>query len=229
MRENNITLKRPVLPELQEIEEDTHLKLPYWKRVFDVVFSITAIILFFPFFILLGILIKLNDRGPILFKQKRVGYKGKEFYIYKFRTMYPDAEERLKEILKNNPQAKKEWEETFKLKNDPRITPIGKFLRRTSLDEVPQFINVLKGEMSVVGPRPVKKEELEKYYGKYARYYTSVKPGITGLWQVEGRNDLSYKERVRKDVFYAKKHSFLLDMKIILKTIKVVLTGKGAY
>ena len=200
------------------------------KRLFDIVFAAFAILVTLPIMIPIIILIKLTDKGPVFFKQKRVGYGGKEFYIYKFRSMYPDAEKRLKEILERDPEARKEWETTFKLKNDPRVTPVGKFLRKTSLDELPQFFNVLKGDMSVVGPRPVVKEELEKFYKDKAKYYLSVKPGVTGYWQVEGRSDVQdYKERVEMDVWYVKNRSFWLDIKIILKTIWVMLTGKGAY
>ena len=205
-------------------------RLPWWKRPFDFFFAFIAIILVLPLFPILALLVKLTDKGPIFFKHKRIGLHGKPFHVIKFRTMYPDAEKRLQEILEKDPKARKEWEETFKLKNDPRITPIGKLLRKTSLDELPQFFNVLKGEMSIVGPRPVTEEELKKYYKDKAKYYLSVKPGITGYWQVEGRSDIKdYKKRVEMDVWYVKNQSFWLDLKIILKTIWVMLTGKGAY
>ena len=134
-----------------------------------------------------------------------------------------------KKILEENPEAREEWNRTFKLKNDPRVTPIGKILRRTSLDELPQFFNVLKGDMSVVGPRPVVEEELKKYYKDKAKYYLSVKPGVTGYWQVEGRSDTDYEERIKMDEEYIKNQSFLWDLKIIFQTIKVMITGKGAY
>jgi undecaprenyl-phosphate galactose phosphotransferase len=199
------------------------------KRVFDIFFSVFAIIVTSPFMFLIALSIKLTDRGKVFFTQKRVGKDGKEFDIIKFRSMYPDAERRLRDILENDPQAKKEWEESFKLKNDPRITPIGKFLRKTSLDELPQFFNVLKGDMSVVGPRPVTKEELDKFYKEKAKLYKSVRPGVTGYWQVEGRSDTDYEERVKMDEWYIKNQSLWLDLKIILKTIKVMITGKGAY
>jgi len=214
MRENNI-------------EE---LKIPLWKEIFDKIFSLFAIILASPLMLTIGLLIKLTDKGPIFFKQKRIGFQGKPFYVIKFRTMYLDAEKRLEELLEKDSKAKEEWEKYWKLKKDPRITPIGKFLRKTSLDELPQFFNVLKGEMSVVGPRPVVEEELKKFYKDKAKYYFSVKPGITGYWQVEGRSDIEdYKKRVEMDVWYVKNMSFWLDLKIILKTIWVMLTGKGAY
>ena len=201
-----------------------------WKRIFDKTFAILAIIIFSPLMLIIALLIKITDKGPIFFKQKRIGFQGKPFYVIKFRTMYPDAEKRLEELLEKDPKAKEEWEKYWKLKKDPRITPIGKFLRKTSLDELPQFFNVLKGEMSVVGPRPVVEKELKKFYKDKAKYYFSVKPGITGYWQVEGRSDIEdYKKRVEMDVWYVKNMSFWLDLKIILKTIWVMLTGKGAY
>jgi undecaprenyl-phosphate galactose phosphotransferase len=205
-------------------------KIPWWKRGFDVIFSSFAVLITFPLMVLIAIAIKLTDGGSIFFRHSRVGYKGEVFELLKFRSMYPDAEDRLKKILEENPEAREEWNRTFKLKNDPRVTPVGKFLRKTSLDELPQFFNVLKGDMSVVGPRPVVREELDKYYKDKARYYLSVKPGVTGYWQVEGRSDVNnYEERVNMDVWYVQKQSFLLDLKIILKTVWVMLTGKGAY
>ena len=205
-------------------------KIQWWKRPFDVVFSLFAILITLPIMIPIAIIIKLTDRGSIFFGHNRVGYRGRLFKVLKFRSMYPDAEERLKRILEEDPKAREEWNRTFKLKNDPRVTPIGKILRRTSLDELPQFFNVLKGDMSVVGPRPVVEEELKKYYKDKAKYYLSVKPGVTGYWQVEGRSDVdNYEERVDMDVWYVQNQSFLLDLKIILKTIWVMFTGKGAY
>ena len=199
------------------------------KRIFDIGFSIFAIIITLPITIPIAIIIKLTDGGNIIYGHERIGNDGKKFKVLKFRSMYMDADKKLKEILVNDPKAKEEWEKTFKLKNDPRVTPIGKFLRKSSLDELPQFINVLKGDMSVVGPRPVVEEELTKYYKEKAELYKSVKPGVTGYWQVEGRSDTDYDERIRMDEYYIKNQSFLLDLKIILKTIKVMLTGKGAY
>ncbi len=206
------------------------MKLPWWKRPFDVFFSLFAILITLPIMIPIAIIIKLTDRGSIFYGHERVGFQGRKFKVLKFRSMYPDADRRLKDILESDPKAKEEWERTFKLKNDPRVTPIGKFLRKTSLDELPQFFNVLKGDMSVVGPRPVVEEELKKYYKDKAKLYMSVKPGITGHWQVEGRSDVEdYEERVKMDEWYIKNQSFWLDLKIIFKTIKVMLTGKGAY
>lgn len=204
--------------------------IPWWKRPFDIGFSLFAILITLPIMISIAIAIKLTNGGSVFYRHTRVGYKGKKFKVLKFRSMYMDADRGLKEILEKYPEARKEWEKTFKLKNDPRITPIGKILRKTSLDELPQFFNVLKGDMSIVGPRPVVEEELKKYYRDKADVYKSVKPGITGYWQVEGRSDIEdYEERVAMDERYIKNQSFFLDIKIILKTIKVIITGKGAY
>jgi exopolysaccharide production protein ExoY len=206
------------------------VKIPWWKRPFDIVFSIFALAVSIPLMLPIAIVIKLTDGGSILYRHTRVGFKGKKIQVLKFRTMYMDADKRLKEILEKDPKAKEEWEKKFKLKKDPRVTPIGRFLRKTSLDELPQFFNVLKGDMSIVGPRPVIEEELKKYYKDKAKYYLAVKPGITGYWQVEGRSDVEdYNKRVNMDVWYIQNQSFWLDIKIILKTIWVMLTGKGAY
>jgi undecaprenyl-phosphate galactose phosphotransferase len=200
------------------------------ERSFDIIFSVVALLITSPFILIIGILIKATDGGDIFFTQERVGKSGKLFKIIKFRSMYMDADKKLEEILKKNFKAKEEWEKFHKLKDDPRVTPIGKFIRRTSLDELPQFINVLKGEMSIVGPRPVTKEEIEKFYKEKANLILSVKPGITGYWQVEERNDIdNYERRVKMDEWYVKNKNFLFDLKIILKTIKVIFTGKGAY
>jgi len=218
------------ISELSKDTKQTKNSIFFWKKLFDYIVCIIIL----PFALLLiaviAIIIKFTERDSIFFKQDRVGYGGKTFKILKFRTMYSNAEERLDEILERNPEARKEWEKTFKLKEDPRVTPLGRFLRKTSLDELPQIFNVLKGDMSIVGPRPVTKEELEKFYKDKAKYYLSVKPGITGYWQVEGRSDIdNYKKRVEMDVWYIKNQSIFLDLKILLKTIWVVITGKGAY
>jgi len=198
------------------------------RRFFDILFSIIVLILMFPLMLLIGLAIKLTDGGPVFFTQERVGYKGKKFKIFKFRTMYPDAEKRLKDILEKNPKAHEEWNRYRKLRNDPRITNVGKFLRKYSLDELPQFFNVLKGDMSVVGPRPYLPEEIP-LMGESKEIIFQVKPGITGIWQVEGRSEIDFKKRLEMDEWYVKNRSFWLDLKIILKTVKVMLTGKGAY
>jgi len=200
------------------------------KRVFDIVFSTIALIVLSPIFLVIAILIKIKSPdGPIFFGHQRIGKDGKFFRVYKFRTMVPDAQERLKKLLDENPEIKEEFEKDFKLKDDPRIIPgIGDFMRKSSIDELPQFFNSLIGNMSVVGPRPIVEEEIEKY-GKYAIKLYSVKPGVTGLWQVSGRNDISYEERVALDMEYIDNQSLWLDIKIIFKTITVMIFRKGAY
>jgi lipopolysaccharide/colanic/teichoic acid biosynthesis glycosyltransferase len=163
-----------------------------------------------------------------LYKHKRLGQNGKEIEVYKFRSMVADADKKLKEMLEKDPKLREEWEESHKLKNDPRITGIGNFLRRTSLDEFPQVFNVLKNEMSLVGPRPITSDEIEKYGGNYKRIF-SVKPGMTGLWQVSGRSDTDYADRVSYDSYYLQSWSVWLDLWVLYKTLGVVLWGKGAY
>jgi len=172
--------------------------------------------------------IRLDSRGAIFFRHMRVGKNGREIGVWKFRTMVENAEELLEEHLANDPELQKEWEETFKLKNDPRVTRVGRFLRRTSMDELPQILNVLKGEMSLVGPRPIVKKEIG-LYGQRFEFYKQVLPGIAGLWQVSGRNDLLYQERVTLDEYYVRNWSIWLDLYILLETAWVVIRGHGAY
>jgi len=217
--------------EIFAMEFKNNLSQPFnyiLKRIMDYFFSLILFILTIPLFIIISILIKLTSRGPIIFSQERIGKGGKSFKCYKFRTMYVDAEKRLQQLLENDSKAKAEWQGKYKLLNDPRVTPLGKLLRKTSLDELPQIFNVLKGEMSLVGPRPVTKEELDKYYKESAELYCLVPPGITGLWQVSGRSNLTYEERVSLDCWYIRNWSLWLDLVILLKTIKVVLKGEGA-
>ena len=171
----------------------------------------------------------MRDGGPCVFGHTRVGNGGVKFKCLKFRSMVVNADAVLKELLARDPQARAEWERDFKLKKDIRITKIGQFIRRTSLDELPQLWNVVRGEMSLVGPRPVIEKELERYYGDGAAYYLMAKPGITGLWQVSGRNDIDYATRVSLDVSYVTNWSFSNDILILLKTVVVVLRGRGAY
>lgn len=175
------------------------------------------------------LLIKFDSPGPAIFSQYRIGRKGKAFRCYKFRTMFKDAEEKLLELLNTNKDIRREWEHVWKIKDDPRITRFGRFLRRTSLDELPQLINVLKGEMSLVGPRPAIKEEIEKYYKDLAEVYFSVPPGITGLWQVSGRSTIGYDYRIALDSWYVRNWNLWLDIVILLKTVKVVLKREGAW
>ena len=197
------------------------------KRVFDIVASSLALVLLAPLFLIVAVAIK-KDGGPAFYSHRRVGRDGAMFSCFKFRSMYEDSEKRLETLLAHNTEAKTEWEEHYKLKNDPRITRLGHFLRESSIDELPQLLNVLKGDMSLVGPRPVILKELEKY-GEAKGTYLSVRPGLTGLWQVSGRNDLDYETRVALDVEYVESYSFRIDLIILMKTIRVVLEGRGAY
>ena len=199
------------------------------KTLFDFSLTLVGTICISPLLLYIAYRIKKEDPGPVIFKHIRIGKDGKPFPCYKFRSMVVNSKEMLEQYLASDPAAKEEWERDFKLKNDPRITPIGKFLRRTSLDELPQIFNVLKGEMSLVGPRPVVQEELDKYYGEAVKEYCSVRPGITGMWQVNGRSDLDYTERVLLDKWYVKNRDIKLDIKILWQTIGVVLQKKGAY
>ena len=197
------------------------------KRVFDIVASFLALVLLAPLFLIVAVAIK-KDGGPAFYSHRRVGRDGAMFSCLKFRSMYEDSEKRLETLLAHNTEAKTEWEEHYKLKNDPRITRLGHFLRESSIDELPQLLNVLKGDMSLVGPRPIILKELEKY-GEAKGTYLSVRPGLTGLWQVSGRNDLDYETRVALDVEYVESYSFRTDLIILVKTIRVVLEGRGAY
>ncbi|MEC8628671.1 MAG: sugar transferase [Pseudomonadota bacterium] len=198
----------------------------FGKRVCDLVFAFALLPILVPVIAILWGLTRL-DGGPGFFGHKRVGKDRRQFSCWKIRTMVPDAEAKLKQYLSENPDAMAQWQRDFKLDNDPRITRLGNFLRKTSLDELPQIWNVIRGEMSFVGPRPVVQDELLRY-GESEKYYLSVRPGITGLWQVSGRNDISYADRVRMDRIYASRYSMLQDTKIIAKTATVVLfpTGK---
>ncbi len=199
------------------------------KRSFDLVFSIIILLLGLPVFLALALMIKGSSKGPLFYGSKRTGKKGKPITCWKFRTMYIDAETQLQEVFKTNPLLQKEWIESYKLKEDFRITPIGKWLRKTSLDELPQFWNVLLGDLSVVGPRPVTEEELKIHFKEKRNKILSIRPGLTGIWQTSGRNNLSYKERVDLDERYVESHSFLLDLTLILKTIPLMIFPKGAF
>ena len=199
------------------------------KTAFDYILTLVGAVFIIPIFFYIAYRIKKEDPGPVFFAHTRIGKDGKPFPCYKFRSMVVNSQEMLQKYLAENPAAREEWERDFKLKDDPRVTPIGKFLRSTSLDELPQIFNVLRGEMSLVGPRPVIQEELDKYYGETAKLYCTVKPGITGLWQVSGRSDIGYDERVALDATYIKYRSMWGDIVILWKTIGVVLMKKGAY
>jgi Undecaprenyl-phosphate galactose phosphotransferase WbaP len=197
------------------------------KSALDKTLAFCALIVLLPIFLVL-ILIVRRDGGPAFYGQKRVGQDGREFKCWKFRSMIPNADIALKEHLEKFPEAREEYARDFKLKDDPRITRIGNVLRRSSIDELPQLYNVLKGEMSLVGPRPIVLAETEFYKDKL-KYYLAVKPGITGLWQVSGRNDISYAQRIALDAWYVENWSVWNDLVIIMKTIYVVLVRKGAY
>ncbi|MGH1421773.1 MAG: sugar transferase [Hyphomonas sp.] len=199
----------------------------YAKRVFDIVVSASALLALSPLILAFAIAIKIQDGEKALFKQKRFGLNGETFNCFKLRSMVPDARERLEALLASDPAARQEWEETQKLTDDPRITALGHFIRKTSIDELPQLYNVLRGDMSLVGPRPIVENEIEKY-GENFNFYCEVRPGVTGLWQVKGRSDTTYPERVAMDVEYVRTHSFIGDIMIVLKTVPAVLMSKGA-
>jgi undecaprenyl-phosphate galactose phosphotransferase len=197
------------------------------KRLFDTLAALMLLMLLSPGFLLVALAIR-RDGGPALFAHPRIGKKGQVFNCYKFRTMVVDAEKQLEQLLQRQPELRKQWQAEHKLRLDPRVSPLGRFLRRTSLDELPQLINVIRGEMSLVGPRPVVRSELPRY-GDQVGYYLMVRPGMTGLWQVSGRNDVDYDTRVYLDSWYVKNWSLWHDLVILFKTVSVVLTRQGAY
>tara|TARA_B100000965_G_scaffold196222_1_gene163892 strand:- start:1943 stop:2554 length:612 start_codon:yes stop_codon:yes gene_type:complete len=198
------------------------------KYFSDFILAIILFVLLIPIILIIILILKIFTRDSVFFKHKRIGEKGKGFILFKFRTMKENRENILKEHFVKKPQALLEWKSNHKLKNDPRITKIGFFLRELSFDEIPQIYNIIKGDMSFVGPRPIVEKEIEKY-GVHFNDYKKCKPGLTGLWQVSGRNNTTYKERVNFDMFYIKNKSFLLDVKILFKTIPTVLSRRGAY
>lgn len=197
-------------------------------RAFDVVIAIGALVFVGPLMLVVAVCIYIVDPGPVLFAHRRIGRDGRAFRCWKFRSMVVDADARLAALLGNDPVARSDWQRDHKLRNDPRITMFGRFLRRSSLDELPQLFNVVIGEMSVVGPRPIVAAEAQRY-GRYFNDYCRVRPGITGLWQISGRNDVSYRRRVALDVLYVRSKSLVLDLKIVLLTVPRVLLSKGAY
>lgn len=199
----------------------------FLKRAFDIICSIMILVIASPLMIYLWYKVT-RDGGPAIYGHQRVGRHGKLFPCYKFRSMVLNSQEVLKELLDNDSDARAEWEKDFKLKNDPRITAVGRFIRKTSLDELPQLFNVLKGEMSLVGPRPIISDELERYFDD-VDYYLMAKPGMTGLWQVSGRNDVDYETRVYFDSWYVKNWTLWNDIAILFKTVRVVLHRDGAY
>lgn len=197
-------------------------------RLFDIVIALTALVVFLPLIFALVLAMRVTSPGPVLFAQRRVGRHGEMFPCLKFRTMLVDADRVLAELLATSAAARAEWDRDFKLRSDPRVTSIGKILRKLSLDELPQLLNVLAGHMSIVGPRPIVPGEIERY-GVFFPDYCSVRPGLTGLWQVSGRNDVSYAERVQMDVSYAKAKSLIFDMLIIARTVPAVVGARGSY
>ncbi len=198
------------------------------KRVFDIVAASAALLLFSPLFLLIAALVKCSDGGRVFYGHRRIGHNGRSFYCLKFRTMREDADRILQEYLRNNPAAYEEWRTSRKLQNDPRVTVVGSVLRKLSLDELPQLINIIRGEMSVVGPRPVVEEELE-LYEVAAQFYLQSRPGLTGLWQVSGRNDVSYASRVALDSHYVQNWSLINDLIIVGRTVPAVCLSRGSY
>jgi len=196
-------------------------------RILDVSLVLVLFLLLAPLLLAVAVCVKVQDRGPVIFAQGRLGKGGRKFRCLKFRSMAPDAENRLGDYLGRNPIARDEWARNHKLRIDPRVTPLGVYLRRYSFDELPQLWNVLVGNMSIVGPRPIVDDEIQKYGRRY-RYYCAVKPGITGLWQVSGRNAVSYRRRVAMDTIYARRKSLVWDVKLLVLTVPAVLLGKGS-
>lgn len=212
------------------IEIRNQLLLPgprFVKFLFESAVSFFAVLLLFPLLFLLALLVKLTSRGPAIYGAKRLGLNGREIRVWKFRTMRHDAEAYLKKMLAEDPALAEEWEKNFKLENDPRITPFGHFLRKTSLDELPQLFNVLTGEMAMIGPRPIVAAEV-KYYGRDYEVFSRVKPGITGLWQISGRSNTTYAQRVQFDLAYIMNWSVWLDLYILMRTVLEVLRCRGA-
>ena len=227
--EENATTEFTTLEQKQRNIKVKNIITNFIKRTIDIIAGIIGMILLIPLTIGVYIARKIlkEDKGPMFYEQLRIGKDGKYFRLYKFRTMVVGADEILEEYLAQNEEARKEFEENQKLTNDPRVTKLGKFLRRTSLDEMPQFINVLKGEMSLIGPRPIVDREVE-LFGDKMKIVHSVKPGITGYWAANGRSNTTYEERVNMEAFYAENYSLKLDAQIFIKTIESVLKKEGA-
>lgn len=215
-------------PGVKAQREQTVLRA-FAKRTVDVVGALLFFTLFSCVYFLVWWVVLLTTGGPAIYRHKRIGRGGREFYCLKFRSMVANSDEVLRDLLERNPAARAEWNTTFKLKYDPRITRFGRFIRKTSLDELPQFWNVLRGDMSIVGPRPVIQKELDDHYGVYAKTYVKMRPGITGPWQVGGRSDLTYTERVALDSDYVRNWTILGDFKLIAKTALVVFHQRGSY
>lgn len=198
------------------------------KRVFDLILAAISITVLSPLLIILAITVRFSDGGPAMFGHTRVGFSGKPFKCWKFRSMAPNSEALLQQHLAANPEAAQEWKLNQKFQNDPRVTPLGYFIRKYSIDELPQLFNILTGDMSFVGPRPIQRSESEKY-GRSLRHYLRSRPGLTGLWQISGRSDSTYKKRVVFDRYYVTHWSMLTDLVLIFKTVPVAITGSGSY
>lgn len=201
---------------------------PLACRALDVLIALAVLIFVAPLMIVVAIAIKVQDGGPIFFGHSRIGYEGRSFRCWKFRSMVVDAEARLAALLAADAEARREWNEDQKLRRDPRVTMLGRFLRVSSVDELPQLFNVLSGEMSLVGPRPIVTAEVARYGSRF-NHYCSVRPGITGLWQVSGRNDTSYRTRVALDCLYARRRNLGLDTAVLARTVPAVLLRRGSY
>ena len=210
--------------ETKQILNSRHTYSKYIKRILDVFFSIVGIIALSPVFLIIAILIKTGSKGKVFFKHRRVGKDGREMYIYKFRTMVENAEDLIKKFT---PEQMEEYRANFKLENDPRVTKIGKFLRKTSLDELPQLLNIIKGDLSIIGPRPIVTDELQKY-GVNKEKFLSVTPGLTGYWAANGRSTTTYEQRMEMELYYVENISLKLDLKIFFKTILSVIKKEGA-
>lgn len=228
--ESNIIVDEAIVqPNIKEKEEVKKVLYKVVKRLIDILGGLVGCVLLVPITMAVYIARKIlkEDDGPLFYEHLRYGKDGKKFRIYKFRSMCIDADKKLKEYLEQNQEARIEFEENHKLKDDPRITKLGKFIRKTSIDELPQFINVLKGDMSLIGPRPIVDGEIEKY-GENKEKFLSVKPGLTGYWAANGRSDITYEERMKMELYYVDNISFKLDIQIFFKTIISVLKKEGA-
>jgi lipopolysaccharide/colanic/teichoic acid biosynthesis glycosyltransferase len=221
------------MPATFQLEIDEQMIVHNWvKRTFDILFCLIALGVGLPFYVAIALLVKISSPGPVLYCSLRIGRKGRLFKFWKFRSMHRDADQRLEVMLSSDPAMKREWQKYFKLKNDPRLTRIGSFLRKTSLDELPQFWNVLMGDLSIVGPRPYLPREAEairNILGNDMEKMFSVRPGLTGIWQTAGRSSLTFQERVRLEVSYVDRRSFLFDLQLIAKTIPILIFRKGAW
>ena len=220
--ENIAILKIPTKSYRKRLERPETYK--FVKRFFDIVLASIGMIVLSPIYLIISLAIKLESKGPIFFKHTRIGKDGKIIKIYKFRSMVNNAEDMIKEFT---PEQMKEYRENYKLTNDPRITKVGKFLRKTSLDELPQLINIIKGDLSIIGPRPVVSDELKKY-GTNTRKFLSVTPGLTGYWAANGRSCTSYEQRMQMELFYIDNLSWKMDIKVFFKTIEAVIKREGA-